>query len=1766
MNHKILIWLTATFLLAVNSMRAGNEIPTPFTTQTIDKTDLAKYTGSGNTATGLFANGHSIIIEEGQTPNQIKVSTTDLEPNVSVELTGATTVVFGGKYNDDCETTNITLKSGTVYSIVGGGYGTTSGNSADVVTATVNLDGGTVNNWVIGGGAYYSTTETSNINAKGAASPIVKGWMIGCIESGAITDNGKYPEYAAAPCRVGTMNLDIQKGTYWIIALAGGNGHRTFTKTGNATIKGSNGALIQIDGGLFGCGSNGRGESATATVEYCNLSKEKMELASVNRGMLENVDFTFKNCTFSNKIYAYLGGTYKWGDGYSSSTVGVPQKVKFTFEPSCTNVPLIGISEGLDKASVELNGAKGLIAPFENGNKTVNSFTIGDSKTWIFNDGLEIGSDINLTKTGTLKVKGIYTVATPDQLKEAFQQEEITDIQLSNKEYELTNLLVLDKPITLSSVDPNNKATIKGYLAIKAEGATVKDINLSYARRSSLFSDKIGISVFANKATITGNTFTTTGDGTNGIVFYPQGTGSIAQEYTVTGNTFSLTGNGSTGIIVRENFKSTSQIPGVATTASLSNGSALDQQIIASESNNVFSGMAGGYYVRVTGYYSAEDAGTGAETAITQKYIYSYVNEANVADAIASSQMGATVNATSVASSNLASKMNALETKTVLANGIKILCSDMTVYSDLASALAASTADKLVKYIALDGEGTSYELKEAKKETPVISDENKPTASTIEVGQPLSASLLKGGSAKASEKAIAGVFSWKDPNTKATEGSNQYNVLFAPTDQTLYTTATTTVAVNATQYYTVTAGKCENGKVEIVKANAANKYEKNATLTVKATPAVHYQFDKWAEGVSESYTITKDATLTAKFKPITHKVTFGSDITVLNAGSAITTGAEVAEGSVLTVTAAKDGNKLTSLTYNSNKNVINNQITVDGAIAITAGFEALLPSTRLVKVDYTSSNTQNGKVQLYDEAGNIIEAGSAVTVDKTISVVAVPDYGYKAGELTATGATLKDNKFTVEANDASITVKQVFEKRTFAVTLPTEGTDHATITVTGSSELEAVPFKTELTISAASASTGYKLISIIVNGKQVAVNSTFKVTADTKINAVVEKLPAIQFTDTKQTFTYNGSKQTFVVRTTPAGISGITISYKKGDQTITDPTDADTYNVYATYKGNDYAEVSKNPIGTLEIKKAEWTGVAIPKTKDVAENGDEVDKYHWGETVGDNFQKAYYKLSAALSSNYNNPEFIIPQKGSKVEEIELTSKTNSPKSLALKSTSSMTFNGVHGSIEIYNGPVQVNGNTYVGQTLTLKAVPEAGYSSIPTWSSENTKVTANNDGTATVILASGATVTATFKVKDAAPVATGKTATSTYNGVAFGSGNTDLSTLIISKVPGWSLAIQQGGLTVEPTNAGTYDIVASRQEDEAYAATSTTIGTLSIAKAAPILADVTGSDIIEGQTLRESVLSGTSDVQGTFSWKNPDTQMNNAGNTQKALALFKSDDSNYTDTEVEATLKVTAKSNDITTRTLTLTVNNPEYGKPVVTTLNGTEFTGSISVKEKDVLKVTFEANTDCTATATINGSGYNNGSDYTIGATGDVNVIVTFTKNEKPGTEEPGTSETPVSGIKLDATSKTLAVGESFTLKATVEPSDADNKKVNWSSSNTTIATVDKDGNVKALKAGSCKITATTDDGGYTADCEITVSIATGIEELLAANRIYSSYGQIIIEPTSSPEVLITDMTGKIMYHDRITEKTQVSVSGGFYLVRLSENGKATTVKVIVK
>ena len=87
---------------------------------------------------------------------------------------------------------------------------------------------------------------------------------------------------------------------------------------------------------------------------------------------------------------------------------------------------------------------------------------------------------------------------------------------------------------------------------------------------------------------------------------------------------------------------------------------------------------------------------------------------------------------------------------------------------------------------------------------------------------------------------------------------------------------------------------------------------------------------------------------------------------------------------------------------------------------------------------------------------------------------------------------------------------------------------------------------------------------------------------------------------------------------------------------------------------------------------------------------------------------------------------------------------------------------------------------------------------------------------------------------------------------------------------------------------------------------------------------------------------------------------------------------------------------------------------------------------------------------------------------------------------QEPATIS--VTNITLDSSSKTMTEGESFALTATVSPSNADNKTVLWTSSNSSVATVNG-GVVQAFAPGNAVITATSDDGGKTATCNIIVT-----------------------------------------------------------------------------
>ena len=87
------------------------------------------------------------------------------------------------------------------------------------------------------------------------------------------------------------------------------------------------------------------------------------------------------------------------------------------------------------------------------------------------------------------------------------------------------------------------------------------------------------------------------------------------------------------------------------------------------------------------------------------------------------------------------------------------------------------------------------------------------------------------------------------------------------------------------------------------------------------------------------------------------------------------------------------------------------------------------------------------------------------------------------------------------------------------------------------------------------------------------------------------------------------------------------------------------------------------------------------------------------------------------------------------------------------------------------------------------------------------------------------------------------------------------------------------------------------------------------------------------------------------------------------------------------------------------------------------------------------------------------------------------------------GPAHVGVTGVSLSASSLSLTEGETAKLTAAVTPADATDKSVTFASSNPDVATVDGNGLVSAVGAGSAVITVTTNDGGFTASCTVNVS-----------------------------------------------------------------------------
>lgn len=122
-------------------------------------------------------------------------------------------------------------------------------------------------------------------------------------------------------------------------------------------------------------------------------------------------------------------------------------------------------------------------------------------------------------------------------------------------------------------------------------------------------------------------------------------------------------------------------------------------------------------------------------------------------------------------------------------------------------------------------------------------------------------------------------------------------------------------------------------------------------------------------------------------------------------------------------------------------------------------------------------------------------------------------------------------------------------------------------------------------------------------------------------------------------------------------------------------------------------------------------------------------------------------------------------------------------------------------------------------------------------------------------------------------------------------------------------------------------------------------------------------------------------------------------------------------------------------------------------------------------------------AVATVSSAGL-----VTAVANGTANITVTSAADSSKSASCAVTVTTPLTGIALSDTAKSLVINTTYTLVPVFTPATASNKAVTWSSSDSQVAQVSDAGVVTAIGLGTASITVTAADGNKTAVCAITV------------------------------------------------------------------------------
>ena len=474
-----------------------------------------------------------------------------------------------------------------------------------------------------------------------------------------------------------------------------------------------------------------------------------------------------------------------------------------------------------------------------------------------------------------------------------------------------------------------------------------------------------------------------------------------------------------------------------------------------------------------------------------------------------------------------------------------------------------------------------------------------------------------------------------------------------------------------------------------------------------------------------------------------------------------------------------------------------------------------------------------------------------------------------------------------------------------------------------------------------------------------------------------------------------------------------------------------------------------------------------------------------------------------------------------VKELYVTDKGNGKIELSgtigkLQADNAITVKG-SGRIDEKSGRVEVTKYVKIGVTsvtldktdltldvndtekLTATVKPDNATTKTVTWKSDNEGVAiVDNSGNVTAKAAGTATITATVDGKSASCKVTVNGQTT----VPVQSVELDQTTLelIAGKEATLTATVKPDNATNRTvaweSNATNVATVDNNGKVTAKAAGEAIITAKVGDKQAICNVKVTAADVaVESVTLdknsleliagKEATLTATvkpdNATNRTVAWESNATNVATVDNNGKVTAKAAGEaiiTAKVGDKQATCNVKVTAA--DVAVESVTLDKNSLELKAG-----NNATLTATVSPEGATNKDVTWTS--DKPEIATVEGG------TVTAKAAGTAIITVTTVDGGKTATcKVTVTPKTvPVSSIQVQGAAS-IYVGDTAKLTATITPDGASNKAVTWDSQNKDIATVDQQGNVKALKAGTATITATAQDGsGISGSFVVTVQQA---------------------------------------------------------------------------